>query len=45
MYGSGGWVRSIAIAIALPGLGHSVTPNFLFKIRFYSQLNGLIAAA
>jgi len=35
-------IGQMAIAIALPGfsgLGHSVTPTFLSKIRFYLQLS------
>jgi len=34
--------REMAIAIALPGfngLGRSVTPTFLFRIRFYLKLS------
>jgi len=35
-------IGQMAIATALPGfsgLGHSVTPIFLFRIRFYLQLS------
>jgi len=35
-------IGQMAITIALPGfsgLGHSVTPSFLFRIRFYLQLS------
>ena len=35
-------IGQMAIAIALPGfsdLGHSVTPTFLFRNRFYIQLS------
>jgi len=35
-------IGQMAVAIALPGfraLGHSVTPTFLSRIRFYLQLS------